>query len=245
MAVTKAESVGERCTRPVSARTRGAQDANPIAREQPRLSLLPGGGRFEQTPDACPENHRGVKASKSMVARAMTAAWLLALPCVATACSPHVEAQPDGDSASLRQHTDAFTRCEMTESSYREVVGKWLRQRPTSAPPLRGLSLGRAFDYPWISHHLAEVALRHPQWAASRGKARSGGPNQWVASVLSEPAFLARLAVPFTDTPYAPVAVSVEKVLVGSAQDVAPELNAGKLLVPFDAQVWLHVETRR
>lgn len=180
-----------------------------------------------------------------MLARVIMTAGLLALSCIATACSPYIEARPDSDSAALRPHTDAFTRCAMAESSYREVVGTWLRQRPTSAPHLRGLSLGRAVDHPWIAHHLAEVALRHPQWSTNQGKARTGGPNPWVASVLSEPAFLARLAVPFADTPYVPVGVSVEKVLVGRAQDVAPELNAGRRLVPFDAQIWLQVETRR
>ena len=57
MAVAKTESVGQRLTRRESARKRGTQDVTPIAREQPRLSLLPGGGRVEQTPDACLENH--------------------------------------------------------------------------------------------------------------------------------------------------------------------------------------------
>ncbi len=135
--------------------------------------------------------------------------------------------------------------CEVAESSYREVISNWLSTRSASAPPLRGLYLGRALTFPWISRHLAEAALRDPQWDARRGKARSGGPNQWVSSTLSGPTFLARIAAPFAGTPYTPVGISVEKVLVGRAQEMAPELNAGKQLLPFDAQLWLHLDASR
>jgi hypothetical protein len=130
------------------------------------------------------------------------------------------------------------------ESSYHEVVNGWLWNRPAGAPALSGLSLGRAVDFPWISRHLAASALKHRHWDARRGKARVGGLNQFVASVLSEEEFLARLAEPFAGTPYMPVRVSVEKVLVGKATTVSPDLQETMLLVPFDAQLWLHLRPR-
>lgn len=184
-------------------------------------------------------------ARRSRLARRIMTAALLALPSMAAACTPHIEEGPGGKTASFRPHTDAFMHCEVAESSYREVISNWLSTRSASAPPLRGLYLGRALTFPWISHHLAEAALRDPQWDARRGKARSGGPNQWVSATLSGPTFLARIATPFAGTPYTPVGISVEKVLVGRAQEVAPELNAGKQLLPFDAQIWLNVDVSR
>jgi len=89
----------------------------------------------------------------------------------------------------------------------------------------------------WTFPASAERALRDPLWDA-----RSGGIHLLVGSLLSEKAFLARLAVPFADTPCVPVRVTVEEVLVGAADDVLQEMKAGKLRVPFDAQIWLSLE---
>jgi hypothetical protein len=160
----------------------------------------------------------------------------------AVACTPYVEERVGATTAAFRRHTEDFQACPVAESSYDDVMAGWLRNRPQTAPALTGVSLGRAVDFPWISQHLAESALRDPLWDARRGKVRRGGINLFVGSLLSEKAFLARLAVPFADTPYVPVRVSVEKVLVGTADDVLPEMKAGKLRVPFDAQIWLSLE---
>ncbi|WP_300453903.1 hypothetical protein [Accumulibacter sp.] len=187
----------------------------------------------------------GGRSAVSALCRRLAAWPLLALPLVAAACAPQIDEQPGADTASFRPHSDAFLRCEVSESTYREVIGRWLRARPADAPPLRGLSLGRAFHFPWISRHLAESALRDGQWDARRGRPRHAGENRWVASTLSEPDFLVRLAIPFAGSPYAPVGVSVEKVLVGKAQEVAPDLAAGQRRLPFDAQIWLTIDSRR
>lgn len=158
----------------------------------------------------------------------------------AVACAPYVE-EPSGEatSAVFRRHTDDFRACRVAESTYDEVVARRLRDRPPTAPAWTGLALGRAVDFPWISQYLAESALRDARWDARRGKVRRGGINDFVASLLSERAFLARLAVPFADTPYVPVGVSVEKVLVGVAEDVLP--GTGRQRVPLDAQLWLNL----
>ena len=170
---------------------------------------------------------------------------LLLLSQFAFACTPYVEERPGATTAAFRRHTDDFQTCSVAESRYDEVVAGWLRNRPQAAPALTSVSLGRAVNFPWISQYLAERALRDPLWDARRGKVRRGGINQFVVSLLSEKAFLARLAAPFADTPYVPVRVSVEKVLVGTASDVLPETKAGKLRVPFDAQLWLRLEGTR
>lgn len=175
----------------------------------------------------------------------MVTSCLLAMPSLAAACAPYVEERNGSVSASFRRHSNDLVSCQVTESSYDEVIRNWLRNRPSSAPPLSGLSLGRAVDFPWISRHLADKALKHPRWDVRRGKVRVGGLNQFVAAVLSEEEFLARLAEPFAGTPYMPVSVSVEKVLVGKATNVAPDLRSKELLVPFDAQLWLHLRANR
>ena len=167
---------------------------------------------------------------------------LLLLSHFAVACTPYVEERAGASTVAFRRHPNDFQACPVAESRYDEVLAGWLRNRPLTAPALTGVSLGRVVDFPWISQHLAERALRDPRWDARRGKVRRGGINLLVASLLSEKAFLARLAVPFADTPYVPVRVSVEKVLVGTADDVLPEKKAGKLRVPFDAQIWLTLE---
>ena len=167
---------------------------------------------------------------------------LILLSNFALACTPYVEERAGATTAVFRRHTDDFQACPVAESRYDEVLAGWLRSRPQGAPALTGVMLGRAVDFPWISQYLAQRALRDPLWNARRGKVRRGGINLFVASLLSEKAFLARLAVPFADTPYVPVRVSVEKVLLGTADDVLPETRVGKLRLPFDAQIWLSLE---
>lgn len=159
----------------------------------------------------------------------------------AVACAPYVEERNGGaTSAVFRRHTDDFRVCRVDESTYDEVVARHLRDRPPTAPAWTALALGRAVDFPWISQYLAESALSDTRWDARRGKVRRGGINDFVASRLSERAFLARLAVPFADTPYVPVGVSVEKVRVGVAEDVLP--GTGRRRVPFDAQLGLNLQ---
>lgn len=170
---------------------------------------------------------------------------LFLLSGLAVACRPYVEEPAGATTAAFRRHTDDFQTCRVAESSYADVVAGWLQSRPQTAPALTGLSLGRAVDFPWISQYIAERAGRDLLWDARRGKPQRGGINLFVASILSEEAFLARLAVPFVHTQYRPVSVSVEKVLVGTADDVLPELKSGKRRVPFDAQLWLNLEARQ
>jgi hypothetical protein len=157
-------------------------------------------------------------------------------------CSPYIEAQPSWQSAAFRRHTDDFRDCPVSEATYRRVLGDWL-QRPStaSAAPLHSIGLGRAVHFPWISEYLATAALSNPDWDTKRGRSRSGDPNAVVASILSDPAFIQRLQVPFGNTTYEVVAVSVEKVLVGEVRDILPGRAAGHLRVPYDAMLWMRL----
>lgn len=177
-------------------------------------------------------------------ARCLVAGGVLCLAVgIAHACAPHVEERAGVTTASLRRHTDDFSRCPVDESTYRQVIRDWLRQRPSGAPVLTGISLGRAIDLPWLARDLAEAAARHPQWDARRGRVRLGEINAFVAALLSDEAFLARLAVPFADAGYRPLRVTVEKVLVGRASEIFPEMAGGTRRLPVDAQLWLVVQS--
>jgi hypothetical protein len=160
------------------------------------------------------------------------------------ACAPYVQEHPGWQSASFRVHTDAFKHCPVSEVSYREVLASWLRNRPAGEPLLKSLSLGRAVDFPWISEYLVRAALADRRWDAHRGRLRTGDLNGWVASTLSAPLMIQRLAAPFFGTGYAVTSVSVEKVLVGEAEGLVRGAAPPGLRVPFDAQLWLRLAPR-
>lgn len=176
------------------------------------------------------------------LARRVLLAWLGVGAAWAFACTPLIEASPAGDTAVFRPHSNAFLHCEVSEASYREVVGNWLRGRPADAPRLRSLYLGRAVSFPWISRHLADAALHSGAWHTRRGKARrSGGENGLVAGLLSTEVFRSRLGVPFAASSYVVRGVAVEKVLVGPAHELSSDSTAVGLRVPYDAMLWLQI----
>ncbi len=164
----------------------------------------------------------------------------------AVACNPLLEASADGEAAVFRPHSNAFLHCQVHEAVYRSVVGAWLHQRPSAAPPLRTLYLGRAVSFPWISRHLADAALASAAWDARRGRARrSGGENALVAALLSAEAFRSRLDEPFAGSPYGVLGVTAEKVLVGPAGEHSSDAAAVDRRVPYDAMLWLQIGARR
>ncbi|RLJ67579.1 hypothetical protein [Sulfurisoma sediminicola] len=157
-------------------------------------------------------------------------------------CEPYVENHRDLETAALRPHRDAFRSCIIDEATYAALISAWLASRGDAAPPLRGMSLGRAVNLPWISEYIARTALRDPRWDAARGRDRNGDINGFVTALLSRPEFLRRLDAPFAATPRAVRTVSVEKVLVTKARDILPDGGKGRL--PYDAQVWIVLEPR-
>jgi hypothetical protein len=146
------------------------------------------------------------------------------------------------ETAALRPHRDAFRSCTIDEEAYTALISAWLAGRGSDAPPLRGMSLGRAVNLPWVSEHIARASLHDPRWDAARGRDRRGDINGLVAALLSQRDFLRRIDAPFAATPWTVRAVSVEKVLVTKAKDILPDGGKGKL--PFDAQVWIVIGPR-
>lgn len=159
-------------------------------------------------------------------------------------CLPHVEEHANWGSASFRPHRDAFLNCPVSEATFQRVLAEWLRSRGETAPAIKTIGLGRAISYPWISEYIAGAALTSPQWNPARGRSRTGSNNynSLVAGILSNPAFIKRLQIPFEATPYFVVSVSVQKVLVGKVGDVMPGVARESLLVPYDAQLWIVLE---
>ena len=160
---------------------------------------------------------------------------------LAAACAPFIEEHANSPSASFRTHTADAIQCEVAEEEYRRVVEHWLRNRPPGAAALFSLSLGRAERFPWISRHLADIALQSEDWRTRVARGSSGRQNAFVAAILSEPVFLRRLSVPFEESQYSVLSVSVEKVLVGPASKHFPAHRRSNAMVPFDAQVWLRL----
>ncbi|MCB1907982.1 MAG: hypothetical protein KDH15_11465 [Rhodocyclaceae bacterium] len=170
---------------------------------------------------------------------------MLALaPCVSDACSPYVEEHPDRPYATFRPHVNAFERCEVGEETYRRIVTEWLRSRPANARHLTSFSLGRAVAFPWVSRHIADAALRLPDWAARVASTPRGRRDALANAAIRDPELLARLALPFEDSRYAVTAITYEKVLYGKARQYSSHGDAGGTLVPFDAQLWLKLAPR-
>lgn len=170
-------------------------------------------------------------------------AGLAAAP-AALACAPFVEEHPSGATASFRPHTTALEHCEVDEPTYRRVVSAWLAARPADAAPLTSLFVGRAVSFPWLSRQIADAALASPDWAARVAQAKPGERDRLGGEVLRDPALLRRLAVPFAGSRYEAVRLSYEKILFGPAREHATNANAGAVMVPFDAQLWLELAPR-
>jgi hypothetical protein len=171
------------------------------------------------------------------------ALWLTASPVLA--CAPYIEEWRTESTASFRPHTTAFERCEVDEATYVRVLGEWLHARAADAPVLRSISLGRAVNFPWISRYMADSALQSPGWAAGASRAKLVERSRLAAKVLNDPVLLRRLGVPFEGTGYTITAISFEKVLFGKAAEYSSSKEAGKVPVPFDAQLWLRLAPRK
>jgi hypothetical protein len=152
--------------------------------------------------------------------------------------------------ATLRPGVSSAVSCRVDETAYRQLVVRWLQERPRSAAPVSSLALGRALHYPWLSQHIADLALASPGWAGRIAAAPAGGRERLAGLVFSDPRLLQRLAVPFEGTAYRVLAVGHEKLLFGRADvhaagaAAAAGTAAGAVPVPFDAQLWLRLAPR-
>jgi hypothetical protein len=176
----------------------------------------------------------------------VAAGWAVSLSAGA-ACMPFIEEAPSGVSASLRPDVSSAASCRVDEVAYRQVIVQWLHDRPRSAALVSSLALGRAVQYPWLSQHIAGVALASPGWSARVAAAPAGERERLARFVFKDPQLLQRLAAPFEGTGYRVLGIGHEKLLFGRA-DVhaagAAGTAAGAVPVPFDAQLWLRLAPR-
>lgn len=134
--------------------------------------------------------------------------------------------------------------CSITSANLQELLGSGLpKAAPQQPMGYSGIYLGRLLQYPWLVGALRASAAASPHWDATSGQARDGHNNALVAQLLSQHEALHGIRHSLGQAGYRLVAVSVEKVLVGSHSEQASFVTTqvqGRL--PFDAQVWLKIE---
>nr|WP_321464470.1 hypothetical protein [uncultured Desulfobulbus sp.] len=160
------------------------------------------------------------------------------------ACSPWVEESSDHLWATFRAHTTAFADCPVSEATYGRLVRQWLEERSPSLPPPRSLALGRAISFPWISQYLCDSAQRLPDWQKTAATLPRREWDRVAGTLIRGPELRARLAAPFADSRLQVDGIVFEKILYGTAQQHCSPEKGGKLIVPFDAQLWLRLSPR-
>lgn len=164
---------------------------------------------------------------------------LVSGPALAGTCAPHID--NSGASPVFRVHTDAFASCPVSEDTYVRIIREWLASGQVSRA-VSGLYLGRAVDFPWLSRHIADIALGRTRTAGSVRTMTPGQRRVLETAIFRDAALLRRLAVPFADSPYSVTGISFEKVLYGKAGEKSSHKDAGRMLVPYDAQLWLRLQ---
>ena len=161
-------------------------------------------------------------------------------------CTLRVEADEQSQTLRLRVLPEGPV-CHITKSAMQTILKAAFSK--TDPPKLEGaytsLFMGRLMEYPWLSEYLALSAYRDPHWDKKNGKPVSMDLHKYVQGILSRSELIAQFNETFGNSGYRVVAVTVEKVGVGSLQDVP--LYGGKKLpgkIPCDALVWLILAKR-
>lgn len=160
-------------------------------------------------------------------------------------CRLSIEVSREWRSVRIRGHHPDLRPCAITAEALRSLLQAHAAELAASDPPPTGLSLGRLAEYPWLSRRLAEAALADPAWNTASGRPRRDYDNHYVATRLSRPEFLAEVNEALAEAGYRVTGASVEKVLVTRFGDQFPDAgDHRRARIPFDAQVWLHLERR-
>jgi hypothetical protein len=183
-----------------------------------------------------------------------TLAFVLAVPAIAFGyqerlilavqegnCSLRVEADDQSQTLRLRVLPEG-PACHITKSAMQRILQATFSK--THPPKLEGtytsLFMGRLIEYPWLSQYLALSAYSDPRWDKKKGRPVSMGLHKYVQNILARPEVTAQFDESLSISGYRVAAVTVEKVGVGSLQDVP--LYGGEKLpgkMPYDALVWL------
>ncbi len=160
-------------------------------------------------------------------------------------CTLSVEANNSWRTLRLRAHHSKYRNCQITEHEMVSVLKAAFSK--TETPRLEGiyssLFIGRLIDFPWLSQHLAVSAFQDSEWNAIQGKPVAMDINAYASRVLFDRKVLAATQAVLAQAGYEIAGVTVEKVLVGSFDEVplyTGDKKSGR--VPYDAQVWLRLE---
>ena len=162
-------------------------------------------------------------------------------------CTVRLEADDQSRTLRLRILPEA-SDCRFSKTTMQTVLTSAFAK--TDPPKLEGRSsslfLGRLIDYPWLSEQLALSASKDPRWNKRTGRPVSMDLHAYVQAMLMRSEVTAQFEETFGKSGYRVAGVTVEKVLVGRRGDVpmpAGSTFSGK--VPFDAMIWLLLETRQ
>jgi len=160
-------------------------------------------------------------------------------------CHLSVEASENWPALRLRAGHPNYKPCFIDKAAVTQILSEaFAKPHPELASRVfTSLAIGRLIDYPWLVQFLARRAARDPGWDAAAGKPVKVHINRYVSDVLSSPEIVLEIEAPLREQRYRIVSVSVEKVLVGSFENV-PQLEGPrrKGKIPFDAQVWFRLE---
>jgi len=160
-------------------------------------------------------------------------------------CHLSVEASENWPALRLRAGHPNYRPCFIDKAAVIQVLSEaFAKPHPELVSRVfTSLAIGRLIDYPWLVQFLALRAARDPGWDVAAGKPVKVHINRYVSDVLSSPEIVLEIEAPLREQRYRIVSVSVEKVLVGSFENV-PQLEGPrrKGKIPFDAQVWFRLE---
>ena len=163
-------------------------------------------------------------------------------------CDLTVESNERWHTLRLRAHHPNHKGCHIDKDSMLSILNAAFSR--DVSPKLDGsyssLSIGRLIDYPWLSQYLATTAYLDRGWDSKQGKPIAMGINKYASQLLFRKELMAQIESVFEKGIYRVAGVTVEKVLVGGFREVP--LYQGKMFqgkVPYDAQVWFRLETRR
>lgn len=157
-------------------------------------------------------------------------------------CQPVYEINHQWQTLRLRPHENAFLDCTVSREKFNELIQSVFIDPENNKTEFKSLFIGRLVENPWLSQFLANHALQHPDWNAETGKFAGENINAFVSGILSAPELLEQIQQPFNATGYIVTGTSVEKVLIGRANEIEwLEINE-PVMVPYDVMVHFILE---
>ena len=157
-------------------------------------------------------------------------------------CRPVVEINPQWQVMRIRSHENAFLSCTVSQDKFNELITAAFTDPESNNTDFKSLFIGRLVEYPWLSRYLAMQALQHEDWDSEKGQYKGTNINAYVAGILSSPELLGQIQQPFAGTGYTVSRASVEKVLVGKANEIEWLEISANVLVPYDVMVHFILE---